>query len=91
MAVWQENLSRRFVIGFYFKRFSRTAKGLASKGKELMGRLEVRGAPLFGASVSTEMLGYLCRQKALNFNIFVNQGPVNANTIANQFPLCTFF
>ena len=45
-----------------------------------MGRLEVlvgevRGAPLFGASVSTEMLGYLCRQKALNFNIFVNQGP----------------
>jgi hypothetical protein len=24
--------------------------------------------------VSTEMLGHLCRQKALNFNIFVNQG-----------------
>jgi len=37
------------------------------------------------------MLGHLRRQKALNFNIFVNEGPVNANTIANQFPLCTLF
>jgi hypothetical protein len=54
-------------------------------------QLEVRGAPLFGVSASAEMLSHLCRQKTLNFNIFVNQGPVNANTIANQFPLCALF